>query len=100
MGYDFMQINPFVFALPEEIKSEDKKSVIAGFSDMVRDALQSVNRQQLQSEEATRQFLSGELEDISQLMIASEQARISLQLTVQITSRIIDAYREIARIQV
>ena len=95
-----MYINPFVFPLPGEIKSDDKKDIVSGFSDMVQDALQAVNRQQLHSEEMTRQFLSGDLEDISQLMIAGEQARISLQLTVQITSRIIEAYREIARIQV
>jgi flagellar hook-basal body complex protein FliE len=95
-----MQINPFVFPLPTVNQSEDKKSVVAGFGAMVQDALQEVNRQQLQSQEATRQFLTGELEDIHQLMIAGEQARLSLQLTVQITTRIIEAYREIARMQV
>jgi flagellar hook-basal body complex protein FliE len=96
-----MQINPFVVPLPVvESKGEEKKNIVSGFSEMVRDALQDVNRQQLQSEAATKQFLTGELEDIHQLLIAGEQARLSLQLTVQVTTRIIDAYREIARMQI
>ena len=96
-----MQINPFVLPLPAiESTGEERKNIVSGFSDMVRDALQDVNRQQLQSREATRQFLTGELEDIHQLLIAGEQARLSLQLTVQITTRIIDAYREVARMQI
>jgi len=95
-----MQINPFVVPLPEVVKTEEKKNIIADFGSMVQDALQAVNRQQLDSQEVSRQFLTGELEDIHQLLIAGEQARVSLQLTVQITTRIIDAYREISRMQI
>lgn len=95
-----MQINPFVVPLSAELKSEKKTEAAPGFGEMVREALDKVNRQQLQSQEATRQFLSGDMEDIHQLMIASEQARISLQLTMQVTTKIIEAYRELSRMQV
>ncbi len=95
-----MQINPFVVPLPADITSEKNKGASPGFGDMVQNALDKVNRQQLQAQEATRQFISGDLEDIHQLMIASEQARISLQLTVQVTNKIIEAYRELSRLQV
>ena len=89
-----MQINPFVVPLPAEHKSEKKTEVSPGFGEMVRKALDKVNRQQLQAQEATRQFLSGDIEDVHQLLLAGEQARISLQLTM------IEAYRELSRIQV
>lgn len=104
-----MQINPFVFPLSTEIKTEIKNekqkdsssfSSSSSFGEMVMSALQKVNEQQLQSQEATSRFLSGDLEDIHQLMIASEQAKISLQLTLQVTNKIIEAYRELSRIQV
>ncbi|NLX92212.1 MAG: flagellar hook-basal body complex protein FliE [Firmicutes bacterium] len=95
-----MQINPFVVPLPVEHKSEKKTEVSSSFGEMVREALDKVNRQQLQAQEATRQFLSGDMEDIHQLLIAGEQARISLQLTVQVTTKIIEAYREFSRLQV
>lgn len=95
-----MQINPFVVPLPAEHKSEKKTEVAPSFGEMVREALDKVNQQQLQAEEATRQFLSGDMEDIHQLLIAGEQARISLQLTMQVTTKIIDAYRELSRLQV
>ena len=65
-----MQINPFVVPLPADIKSEKNKGASPGFKDLVQNALDKVNRQQLQAQEATRQFISGDLEDIHQLMIA------------------------------
>ena len=95
-----MQVNPFVVPLPVEPKDEKKREFAPGFGDMIREALDKVNRQQLKADEATRQFLSGDMEDIHQLMIASEQARISLQLTMQVTTKIIEAYREMSRMQV
>ncbi len=97
-----MQINPFVVPLPADSdkKNEKQKDSSPGFGELVQDALDKVNRQQLQSQEATRRFLSGDLEDIHQLMIAGEEAKISLQLTMQVTTKIIEAYRELSRIQV
>jgi len=37
---------------------------------------------------------------VAQLMIATEQARLALELTVQIRNKVLEAYQEIMRIQV
>ena len=43
---------------------------------------------------------AGELEDISQAVVASEKADIALQLTLQVRNKVVDAYQEIMRMQV
>ena len=45
-------------------------------------------------------LISGEVEELHQVMIAGEKARLSLQLTVQLTNKVIEAYKEITRMQI
>jgi flagellar hook-basal body complex protein FliE len=44
-------------------------------------------------------FILGQV-NVDQLMIASEQATLSLQLTTQIRNKVIEAYQEIMRTQI
>jgi len=63
-------------------------------------ALERVNAQQQQADRAAEAFALGENRDVAQLMIATEQARLALELTVQIRNKVLEAYQEIMRIQV
>lgn len=95
-----MRINPYAVPLPLAEKEEKKLNQSATFGDLFREALQKVNRQQMEAEEALQGLISGETRDLHQIMIAGEKARLSLQLTVQVTNKIIEAYREISRMQI
>ena len=92
--------NPYVVPLPTTENGEKKPSGPATFGDLFQEALQKVNRQQLEAEEALQGLISGEVEDLHQVMIAGEKARLSLQITVQLTNKVIEAYREISRMQI
>lgn len=70
------------------------------FAAMLRDALADVNNLQLDAEEAARQLAAGEAGDLHQVMLAAEKANLSLQLTVQIRNKLLEAYQEIMRMQV
>jgi flagellar hook-basal body complex protein FliE len=53
--------------------------------------------------EADRQLAllaSGQAPSLHQVMIALEEARLSLQLLVQVRNRLLDAYQEISRMQI
>ncbi len=94
-----MRIHPY--AIPVQGHKAEKKTVSsAGFGDLMRDALNQVNQKQLEANEATEKLMTGEVEDLHQVMIAAEQARLSLQLTTQVTNKVIEAYREISRMQI
>ncbi|PKM79132.1 MAG: flagellar hook-basal body complex protein FliE, partial [Firmicutes bacterium HGW-Firmicutes-13] len=42
----------------------------------------------------------GEVDDLHQVIIAVEEAKLSMQFMVQVRNKIIEAYQEIARMQI
>lgn len=71
-----------------------------GFSDFLKDAISKVNDLQLQAEEINQKFVTGEIQDIHSVMIASEKAELSLQFTLAVRNKILDAYNEIMRMPI
>ncbi|AGA58228.1 MAG: flagellar hook-basal body complex protein FliE [Thermobacillus sp.] len=69
------------------------------FSDYLKQAIDSVAQQEDAVRQTTERFIVGEA-DVSEMMIVSEQAKLSLQLTAQIRNKVIEAYQEIMRMQV
>jgi flagellar hook-basal body complex protein FliE len=86
------------YPLDKEIQKkqgENKK-----FSEIFNNALDNVNRLQLEKDEYRNLLITGELDNLHDLTIAQEKADIALQLTLSIRNKIVDAYREIMRIQI
>ena len=82
--------------LGETIDKAEKKS----FGTYLKDALAEVNQLQLASEEQTKLLAAGEVQDVSQVIVAGQKADIALQLTLQMRNRALSAYQEIMRMQV
>lgn len=92
-------LNPLVKLTPAtEQKAPDAQAT--SFSQVLREALAEVNRLQVEAEEAARKLVTGEISDISEVMVAAEKANLALQLTIQIRNKAIEAYQEIMRMQV
>lgn len=70
------------------------------FSKFLTDAIQDVNKLQQTADQASLDLAAGKIQDVSQAVIASEKAAISLQLTMQVRNKVVDAYQEIMRMQV
>lgn len=68
------------------------------FSNQLKTALDKVNEKQLLSEKATENFIKGD-EDIHSVMLKGEEAKMSLELAVQIKNKVIEAYQELNRMQ-
>ena len=64
------------------------------------DALKKANELELESERLNAALAAGRIEDISQVVVASQKAEIALQLTLQLRNRATTAYQEIMRMQV
>ena len=77
-----------------------KSTAAVNFGELLQNALEKVNLSQLEAEAVSSKLITGEIEDLHQVMIAVEKAGLSLQLTVQVTNKIIEAYKEITRMQV
>ena len=72
----------------------------SSFSEILSGALGQVNDLQNQAAQANVRLAAGQIEDVSEVMIAAEKASVALQMTMQVRNKIVDAYQEIMRMQV
>ncbi|MBB5447939.1 MULTISPECIES: flagellar hook-basal body complex protein FliE [unclassified Paraburkholderia] len=70
-----------------------------GFGALLVDGLQSVDTQVSTANAAIADFALGADLPPHQVMMALEQARISLQFALQIRSRLVEGYQELMRMQ-
>jgi flagellar hook-basal body complex protein FliE len=70
------------------------------FGEYLKKAIDKVNDKQIDAEQSTQQLITGEATDIHQVMIATEEARLSLELAVQMRNKMVDAYQELSRMQI
>lgn len=87
---------------PSELSrlNETKKTEGPAFKDTLKNLIGDVDNMQKTAEESTRRMLTGEIEDVHQVMVAMEEAQTSFQLMMEIRNKIVEAYREVMRMQV
>ena len=73
---------------------------VKSFGEFMTDALKKTNELELESEKLNAALAAGRIEDVSQVVVASQKAEIALQLTLQLRNRATAAYQEIMRMQV
>ncbi|MEW6771508.1 MAG: flagellar hook-basal body complex protein FliE [Bacillota bacterium] len=84
------------------VAAEIKKEQAAGsesFGEVLNRMVKEVNAAQVRADEAIKGFLSGEIKDLHQVVLATEEARLMLELAVQVRNKVVEAYQEIARMQ-
>ena len=72
---------------------------VVGFGEFLKDKIDKVNDRQIVSDDLTNGLISGEVTDLHEVMVATEEARLSLELAIQIRNKTIDAYKEITNMQ-
>lgn len=85
-------------------RPELEKPVVPGdgktFSDVLRDSVSQVNQDQVQADKAIKELVAGRTKNIHETLLAVERADSSLKLMMQVRNKVLDAYREIMRMQV
>lgn len=70
------------------------------FGQMLEKSLEQVNEHQVQADHAVKELVAGKSKNIHETMLAIERADMSLKLAMQVRNKILDAYREVMRMQV
>jgi len=70
------------------------------FADIFKEAINNVKETQAQSESDAYNLALGKSDDLHTVMINSEKAATAIELTVQLTSKAVSAYKEIMQMQV
>jgi len=69
------------------------------FAETLKSSLDNINSQQVKAEDLNNSFIKGDNVDVADVMLAGEEAKISLQYAVQVRNKLVEAYQELSRMQ-
>lgn len=103
-----MAITPITLTIPNQQLSEVNKipqqntpiEAQKSFSNTLKEAINKVNDFQVQSDTFTTKLIQGENVELHDVMIAAQKASITLNATVEVRNKVIEAYQEIMRMTV
>lgn len=69
------------------------------FGDLLTTQVEKLNMTQLSADQMVKDFAAGKTDDLHNVMIGVEEARLSMELAVQVRNKIIEAYKELTQMQ-
>lgn len=70
------------------------------FTNYLAESIDKANEIQMQADTAAKELIAGRNKNIHETMLMLEKADMSFRLMMQVRNKVIDAYREIMRMQV
>ena len=95
-----LQMTPVKMSATSHLGETLPEPEVKSFGQYMMDALQKTNALQKHSDAMNAALAAGEVDDISQVVIAGQKAEIALNLTMQVRNRALSAYQELMRMQV
>ncbi len=81
---------------PEARESIGATEGSSGFSDILKDSINSVNETQKTSGQLSKAFEMGDQDvSLAEVMIASQKASVSFQAMLQVRNKLVDAYKDV-----
>jgi len=94
---DYMKLNRNYFS---DHRNKVQRQSEESFGEYLKQGISKVNDLQLKAEGQIRHLVTGDVEDISQVVTAVSEAEVALRLFVEIRDKLVDAYQQLARIPV
>jgi len=99
-----MNINSFVplesvFSNGIISSGSETKSTEDSFQSLLQENLDKLNEQQIAADEIINEFVSGGDVEIHEMMLSMEEAKMSLQLAIQIRNKVVDVAKELTNMQ-
>ena len=69
------------------------------FGNLLTSQVEKLNMTQLSADQMVSDFAAGKTDDLHNVMIGVEEARLSMELAVQVRNKIIEAYKELTQLQ-
>lgn len=87
-------------AIQKSLEATKGAAADGDFAQQLMDVLKEVNASQLDARAQQEAFMTNQPVDYHDLMIAMERASTSMQLTMSVRNKLLEAYQEITRMQV
>jgi flagellar hook-basal body complex protein FliE len=92
---------PVLRAMEQEgMKPASAPDAAKGFGEMLMESIQKTNEAQVQADQSIKELAAGRTKNIHETMLNIEKADTSLKLLMQVRNKVLDAYKEIMRMQV
>lgn len=73
---------------------------LTGFGAILEDSIAKVNLDQVQADHAIKEMIAGRNKNIHETMLAIERADTSLKMMMQVRNKVLEAYKEVMKMQV
>ena len=67
------------------------------FEEMLSSSMKQVNVLQLEADEMVRKLALGDVDDISEVVLASSRAEVALKMFMELRNKFVDAYQQLSR---
>ena len=88
---------PKTVAIPDDASTSTAGA--ASFKDQVKSYLGDVNTQLATSDQLSQDLATGKTNDINKVVTSVEEAGLSMQFTLAMRNKLLDAYKEISQMQ-
>jgi len=85
-------------AAPPKKEGESTPGAV-NFEEVIGEQISRLNESQVEGDNAIERFVAGEETDLHNVMITIEEARMSMELAVQVRNKMIEAYKELNNMQ-
>ncbi len=93
-------INSLLLQTPKPMDPSSVGQASTDFGDMLKTMIDKVNATQTAGDQAVSKLQSGDAKHLHEVMIAVEEADVSLRMFVQLRNKALTAYEEIMRMQI
>lgn len=80
----------------KNINTEDEKKV--EFSSILQETISKVNESQVIANDTVDMFIKGEDVSMHEVMIAMNEAQMSMQMLLEVRNKVVEAYQELNRL--
>ena len=69
------------------------------FECLMKESLIKVNDLQMESDKLIQRLATGDVEDVSEVVLASSRAELAMRMLMEVRNKLVEAYQQISRIQ-
>lgn len=91
---------PVTQGMPGEFRTKEPTVEGESFLDFMKKSINEVNNMQAGAASKVQKLVTGEIKSLHEVMVATEEAGIAFNLTMQIRNKLIQAWDELKRMPV
>lgn len=96
----FKQIDPDLGLRQVNAPAANSEAKGSSFFDALQNSMQEVNQNQLEADASVKDLIAGKTKNIHETMLQLQKADLSLKTMMQVRNKILEAYKEVMKMQV